>query len=373
MLVGVPTEIKTEEYRVAITPVVVEELVHRGHEVIIQAGAGDGSAIADDELEGVGARVVADAHAVFERADLILKVKEPQLEEVDELAPGQMLFTFLHLAAYPHMAEALISSGVTAIAYETVELASGELPMLTPMSEIAGRMAVQAGARFMERPVGGRGILIGGTTGVPPANVTVIGAGNAGRHATMIAAGMGANVIVLDIDPLPLQRIDELRLGRVVTMRSSRAAIDALIPQTDLLIGAVLVTGARAPVLVSGDHISRMRPGSVVVDIAIDQGGCIETAHETTHAEPTYVVDGVTHFAVGNIPGAVPHTSTYALTNATMPYAVGLADGIEAALARFPELLGGINLAAGHVTHRAVADSLGAPYVEPAKALGIDG
>ncbi|HCO14401.1 MAG TPA: alanine dehydrogenase [Gemmatimonadetes bacterium] len=371
MLVGVPTETKNEEYRVAITPAMAAALVHQGHRVIVQSGAGKGSAIEDDELKESGAEIVPDRVEIFKNSELILKVKEPQLDEVTRLQPGQMLFTFLHLAAYPKISQALVKSGAIAIAYETVQLASGELPMLSPMSEIAGRMAVQTGANLMERTHGGRGILIGGTTDVPPAQVTIIGAGNAGRHAAIVAAGMGANVNILDINPAPLEKIDELRLKQVTTIRSSRETIDSLMPKTDLLIGAVLITGARAPVIISADHIKSMRPGSVVIDIAIDQGGCIETARETTHADPTYVVDGVTHFAVGNIPGAVPHTSTYALTKATMPYVSALTDGIETALKRFPELIGGVNISGGNVTNRSVAESLGMPYTEALTALGL--
>jgi alanine dehydrogenase len=371
VIVGVPAEIKTEEYRIAITPVVVEELVSQGHTVIVESGAGIGSSITDEELLASGASVVATAAEIFETADLILKVKEPQLTEIEMLSEGQGLFTYLHLAAYPKQAEALVESGVTAVAYETVQLPSGELPMLTPMSEIAGRMAAQAGANYMERPHGGRGILIGGATGVPPAEVVVVGAGHAGKHATMVAAGMGARVTVLDIKPGPLREIDELRLGRVVTVQSSKAAIDHYIPKADLLIGAVLVTGARAPVVVTAEHIRQMRPGSVVVDISIDQGGCIETAKETTHAEPTYVVDNITHYAVGNIPGAVPNTSTYALTNATMPYAAALANGMAGAVRRYPELMSGVNVAHGSVTNAAVAAALGYEYRDPAEVLGL--
>jgi alanine dehydrogenase len=372
VLVGVPAEIKTEEYRIAATPVLVEELVMRGHQVIVQAGAGVGSSITDEELTASGAGIVDTAEEIFERAELILKVKEPQHTEIAMLGPNQTLFTFLHLAAYPDQAKALVASGATAVAYETVQLPSGELPMLTPMSEIAGRMAAQAGAYYMERPRGGRGILIGGATGVPPAKVTVVGAGNAGKHAAIVAAGMGANVTILDIKDAPLREIDELHLGRVVTVRSSKYAINEHVPLSDLLIGAVLVTGARAPVIVTADHVKQMRPGSVVVDISIDQGGCIETARETTHAEPTYVVDGVTHYAVGNIPGAVPNTSTYALTNATMPYAVALADGLNAAVKRYPELIDGINTAGGRVTNRPVAESLGLDYHEPSEVIDFD-
>ena len=287
MIVGVPAEIKTEEYRIAITPEFAAELTSRGYAVKVESGAGNGSSISDDELRAAGAKIVPDAAAVFEGSELILKVKEPQLGEVEMLSEGQTLFTFLHLAAYPKQAEALVASGATAIAYETVQLPNGELPMLTPMSEIAGRMAAQAGANYMERPHGGRGVLIGGATGVPPANVTVVGAGNAGKHAAMVAAGMGASVTVLDINPAPLREIDEMRLGRVVTAQSSKAALDYYVPQSDLLVGAVLVAGARAPVVVTAEHIKMMRPGSVVVDISIDQGGCIETARETTTSAPT--------------------------------------------------------------------------------------
>lgn len=369
MIVGVPAEIKTEEYRIAITPVLVKELLARGHEVIVESGAGVGSSIPDDEMRAAGAGIAEGPEEIFDKADLILKVKEPQLGEIEMLGAGQVLFTFLHLAAYPKQAEALLASGVTAIAYETVQLPSGELPMLTPMSEIAGRMAAQVGANYMERPHGGRGVLIGGTTGVPPANVTIVGAGHAGKHATMVAAGMGASVTVLDINAAALRAIDELRLRRVVTVQSSKAAIDRYAPQADLLIGAVLVTGARAPIVVMSEHIRQMRPGSVVVDISIDQGGCIETARETTHAEPTYVVYDVTHYAVGNIPGAVPNTSTYALTNATMQYAAALADGLAGAVTRYPELIGGINVARGRITNRAVAESLGAEFADPAELL----
>ena len=372
MLVGVPTEIKTEEYRIAATPVVIHELVARGHDVIVESDAGMGSSINNEELTKAGAEIVGSADEIFERAELILKVKEPQLAEIEKLTNDQVLFTFLHLAAHPRQAEALAESGVTAIAYETVQLASGELPMLTPMSEIAGRMAVQAGANYMERPRGGRGLLIGGATGVPPATVTIIGAGNAGRNATMVAAGMGASVTLLDINSSRLREIDEMRLGRVLTVQSSRSAIDHYVPISDLIIGAVLVTGARAPVIVTGDQVERMQTGSVIVDISIDQGGCIETARETTHANPTYSVSGVTHYAVGNIPGAVPNTSTYALTNATMPYVAALAEGIGPAAKRHPELIGGINVAGGRITNRAVAESLGSEFTDPRNALHLE-
>lgn len=366
MLVGVPTEIKTEEYRVAVTPIGVRELTSRGHDVVIQAGAGNGSSISDEDFMSVGARIVPTAADVFAEAELILKVKEPQLSEIFMLQEHQTLFTFLHLAAYPAQAAGLIESGATAIAYETVQLASGSLPLLAPMSEIAGRMAAQAGAHHLERPQGGRGVLIGGVAGVPPARVTVLGAGSAGTHAAMIAAGMGANVTILDINVDRLRHLDELHWGRITTVRSSVYSIDEFVPRSDLVIGAVLVAGARAPVVVAEEHIKAMRPGSVAVDISIDQGGCLATSRETSHSDPIYITHDVVHYAVGNIPGAVPNTSTYALTNATLPYVVSLADGADAALARYPELLGGYNVVQGTAVNQAVAESLDVPYTDPA-------
>jgi alanine dehydrogenase len=357
--IGVPTEIKTDEYRVALTPIGVRELASRGHEVIVQAGAGSGSSIADEEFVAVGARLADTAEEVFATSDLILKVKEPQKVEIDRLSEGQTLFTYLHLAAYPEEAQGLLASGATAIAYETVQLASGALPLLAPMSEIAGRMAAQAGAHHLERPQGGRGVLIGGVAGVPPATVTVLGAGSAGTHAAMVASGMGANVTILDINVDRLRHLDELHWGRITTVRSSVYAVEEHIPRSDLVIGAVLVAGARAPVIVAADQVASMRPGSVVVDISIDQGGCIETARETSHADPTYRVGDVVHYAVGNIPGAVPNTSTYALTNATLPYVVALTKGHDAMVDRYPEMLGGYNVVAGKIVHEAVAESLG--------------
>lgn len=371
MLVGVPTEIKTEEYRVAITPVGARELTAHGHEVIIQTGAGEGSSITDDEYRAVGAEIVTDASEVFARSELVLKVKEPQQSEIAMLSEGQILFTYLHLAAYPAIAASLVASGVTAIAYETVQLVSGALPLLAPMSEVAGRMATQAGAHHLERPQGGRGVLMGGVPGVAPAEVTVLGAGSAGINAARIAAGMGAQVTILDINVDRLRHIDEIHGQSMRVIRSSVHAIDEQVPVSDLVIGAVLVAGARAPVVVSAEHVAAMRPGSVVVDISIDQGGCIETARETSHTEPTYLVDGVVHYAVGNIPGAVPNTSTYALTNATMPYAVAIADGLAAAVRRHPELLPGINVVAGRHTNAVVAESLGADHGDALRLLGL--
>jgi alanine dehydrogenase len=370
--IGVPTEIKTEEYRVALTPIGVRELTARGHDVAIQAGAGIGSSISDAEFTATGARIVDTAQEVFATADMVIKVKEPHTSEIAMLREGQTLFTFLHLAAYPDAAAGLLASGATAIAYETVQMPSGALPLLAPMSEIAGRMAAQAGAHHLERPQGGRGVLIGGVAGVPPARVTVLGAGSAGTHAAMIASGMGANVTILDINVDRLRHLDELHWGRITTVRSSVYSIDEFVPQSDLIIGAVLVAGARAPVVVTADQVAEMRPGSVVVDISIDQGGCIETARETSHADPTYMVGDIVHYAVGNIPGAVPNTSTYALSNATLPYVVALADSPSDAIARYPELAFGYNVVAGKTVHHAVAESLGLAYTERAAAgIGV--
>ena len=370
--VGIPTEIKNEEHRVAITPAGVRELTAGGHNVLIQTGAGAGSSISDDDFRAVGADIADDGEQVFTAADMILKVKEPQPGEIEMLHPGQILFTYLHLAAYPAEAKGLLESGVTAIAYETVELPDGALPLLAPMSEIAGRMATQAGAHYLERPAGGRGLLIGGVAGVQPARVLILGAGNAGKNAASVAAGMGAEVIVLDLNVEKLRYLDEVYQGRIVTISSSLYAIDELVPTTDLLIGAVLVAGARAPVVVSREHVAAMRPGTVVVDISIDQGGCIATAIETTHADPIYMDGDVVHYAVGNIPGAVPNTSTYALTNATLPYTVSLAEGLEQALATHPELIPGVNVTRGVVTNEAVASFLDVDFVTPLQALGLD-
>jgi len=371
LIVGVPREIKTEEYRVAITPVGVRELAEHGHQILIETGAGVGSSISDDAYEAVGARIVPSAAEVFASAEMIVKVKEPQPAEIAMLEPRHVLFTYLHLAAYAEEAKGLIASGATAIAYETVQVSNGTLPLLAPMSEIAGRMAAQAGAHYLERPRGGRGVLLGGVPGVSPAKVTVLGAGMAGRNAAMITAGMGADVVVLDLNVTPLRHLDELRWGRVDTVRSSVLAVEHFVADSDLVVGAVLVPGARAPIVVPESLVAAMRPGSVVVDISIDQGGCIATAHETTHTNPVYESHGVLHYAVGNIPGAVPNTATYALTNATLPYVVALADGVREAVLHHPELLGGVNVAGGAVTNEAVAQSLGTKLVSAADAVGI--
>jgi alanine dehydrogenase len=371
VIVGVPREIKTEEYRVAMTPVGVRELVTHGHTVLVEKGAGEGSYIRDEDYEAVGARIVSTAADVFGEARMIVKVKEPQPSEIEMLGEEHLLFTYLHLAAYPEEAKGLLESGATAIAYETVEMPDRSLPLLAPMSEIAGRMAAQAGAHHLERPKGGRGVLLGGVPGVASGRVTVLGAGMAGRNATMIAAGMGAEVTVLDLNVAPLRHLDELQWRNVNTVTSSKLAIEQYVAESDMIIGAVLVAGARAPVVVDEDLVKAMKPGSVIVDISIDQGGCIATARETTHSDPVYEMHGVMHYAVGNIPGAVPNTATYALTNATLRYVVALADGVPEAIGRRPELLGGVNVAGGKVANQAVADFLGVECVDPMDALGI--
>lgn len=370
MIVGVPREVKTAEYRVAITPIGVRELTGHGHEVIIEKGAGEGSSIHDEEYVEQGATIVPNADEVFGSAGMVLKVKEPQDAEVAMLREGQVLFTYLHLAAYPEMAEKLLRRGVVAIAYETVQLPDRSLPLLAPMSEIAGRMATQAGAHYLERAHGGRGVLLGGATGVRPARVVVIGGGMAGTNSAVIAMGMQAEVVVLDTDISRLRAIDSLYQGRIVTLHSNRLNIEDQVIAADLVIGTVLIPGASAPKLVTEDMVRAMKRGAVVVDVAIDQGGCFETSRETTHTDPVYDVHDVIHYAVGNIPGAVPNTSTYALTNATLRYATTLADrGVDGALETHPELLGGLNVFGSHVCHPAVAHSLGKPYVSPLEAL----
>jgi alanine dehydrogenase len=371
VIVGVPKEIKTEEYRVAMTPVGVRELVAHGHRVLVEKDAGAGSFVEDEAYVAVGGEIVPNAAEVFGGADMIVKVKEPQPVEIEMLEERHLLFTYLHLAAYPEEARGLLKSKATAIAYETVELDNGALPLLAPMSEIAGRLAAQAGAHYLEKPKGGRGVLLGGVPGVSPGKVTVLGAGMAGRNAAMIAAGMGAEVTVLDLNVNPLRHLDELQWGNVKTVTSSKFAVEQFVADCDMVVGAVLIPGARAPVIVDEELVQAMRPGSVVVDISIDQGGCIATARETTHSDPVYEMHGVMHYAVGNIPGAVPNTATYALTNATLPYVVALADGVAGAVDRRPELLGGVNVAGGAVANPAVAEYLGVECVDARTALGV--
>jgi alanine dehydrogenase len=371
MKVGVPTEIKEDEYRVALTPAGVRELAERGHEVLIQAGAGEGSAIPDDEYTAQGAKLMEDAPAVFAEAEMILKVKEPQPGEVELLRPGQTLFTFLHLAPNPSLTRGLGKSGATCVAYETVEDERGRLPLLAPMSEIAGKLATQAGAFFLEKPLGGRGILLGGVPGVAAANVMVIGGGAVGLHAAFIAIGMEADVFIYDISIDRLRELDIALGGRCSTVYSSTLAIEEMLPRADLVIGAVLVHGARAPKVVRRDQLNLMRRNAVLVDVAIDQGGCFETSHPTTHRDPTFEVDGVTHYCVANMPGAVPITGTFALTNATLPYVLALADmGVAEAARRDPGLALGVNVAAGRVTHPAVAEAVGEDHTPVSEALG---
>jgi alanine dehydrogenase len=359
LIVGIPKEVKNHEYRVAATPEGVRELVHAGQRVVVEASAGEGSAIADQHYVTAGAEILPDADAVFAAAELIVKVKEPEPEEFERFRPGHVLFTFLHLAADEGLTRFLIERGVRAVAYETVML-DGRLPLLAPMSEIAGRMAPQEGAKYLERPHGGRGVLMGGASGVMPAKVVVLGGGMAGGNAAQIAAGMEAEVVVLDKDVDRLREIDRIWHGRIQTVTSSRLAIEQLVVGADLVIGAVLVPGARAPHLVPAELVRQMRAGSVLVDISIDQGGCFETSHVTTHDDPTFVLDGVVHYAVGNMPGAVPRTSTYALTNVTLPYVLDLAaKGIEAAVRDVPALAIGVNTWDGRVTNAGVAEAHG--------------
>ncbi len=364
MKVGVPTEIKEDEYRVAITPAGVRELVEHGHEVVTQKGAGQGSAIADADFEAQGARVAPDAAAVFAEAEMILKVKEPQPPEVELLRPGQLLFTYLHLAPDPELTRGLCGSGATCIAYETVEDSRGRLPLLAPMSEIAGKIATQAGAFMLEKPLGGRGILLGGVPGVAAATVMVIGGGVVGMNAAFIAIGMEADVFVYEKSIDRLRDLDIAFGGRCSTVFSTTLAVEEMLPRADLVIGAVLVHGARAPYVVRREQLAMMKPGAVLVDVAIDQGGCFETSRPTTHRDPTFEVAGITHYCVANMPGAVPITSTKALTNATLPYAVALADhGAAGAIRRDPGLRPGVNVAGGKVTHPAVAEGVGADCV----------
>jgi alanine dehydrogenase len=372
MIVGVPKEIKPDEYRVAITPAGVREMVEHDHQVLIEVGAGEGSAIADAEFESQGARIVPDASAVFGEAEMVLKVKEPQAAEIEMLRRGQLLFTYLHLAPDPEQTRGLRGSGATCVAYETVEDRRGQLPLLAPMSEIAGKIATQAGAFMLEKPLGGRGILLGGVPGVAAANVMVIGGGVVGMNAATIAIGMQADVFVYDKSIDRLRELEVAFAGACSTVYSTTLAVEEMLPRADLVIGAVLVHGARAPYVVRREQLALMKPGAVLVDVAIDQGGCFETSHPTTHHDPTFEVDEIIHYCVGNMPGAVPITATQALTNATLPYAIALADrGVEEAIRRDPGLRPGVNVAAGQVTHPAVAEAVGVSCVPVEQALEI--
>jgi alanine dehydrogenase len=362
MRVGVVKEIKPDEYRVALTPAGARELRQRGHEVLVETGAGVGSAFTDDEYAAVGAEILP-ADDVWGRAELLLKVKEPIPAEYGRLREGQVLFTYLHLAADEPLTRALVESGTTAVAYETVETDDRQLPLLAPMSEVAGRLSAQAGAYFLEKPLGGRGLLLGGVAGVPPGKVVVIGGGMVGYNAAIIALGLGAHVRILDRSVNRLRYLEEILSGRVELVMSSGLEIERSVLDADVVIGAVLIPGARAPNLVTADMVRAMKPGSVICDVSIDQGGCVETAHATTHSDPVYVVDGVTHYCVSNMPGAVPITSTFALTNVTLPYVEAIADlGLREALARDPALARGVNAMDGKLTYEAVAEAHGLEY-----------
>jgi alanine dehydrogenase len=360
MRIGVPTEIKTDEYRVAITPAGVRELASRGHEVLVQSGAGEGSAMSDEQFRAQGAQIVEDAGAVFAQAELVLKVKEPQPVEVARLREGQTLFTYLHLAAEPELSKGLMASGARCIAYETVVDEEGRLPLLAPMSEVAGKIATQAGAFMLEKPLGGRGILLGGVPGVAAATVLVIGGGVVGMNAAFIAIGMQADVFVFDRSIDRLRDLEVAFGGRASTVYSSTLAIEEMLPAADLVIGAVLVHGGRAPHVITREQLKLMKPQAVLVDVSIDQGGCFETSRPTTHSDPTFEVDGITHYCVANMPGAVPITSTYALTNATLPFVIELAErGIDEALEANAALRMGLNVENGRIIHPAVAEALG--------------
>lgn len=363
MLIGVPKEVKDNEFRVGLVPAGVHALTAAGHTAFIQVGAGEGSGVPDNDYVQAGGKLCPTRDEVWAKAEMIVKVKEPSEEEYPKLKEHQVLFTYLHLAAQPVLTQVLLQRKVTGIAYETVKDEAGRLPLLIPMSEVAGRMATQIGAQFLERNQGGRGILLGGVPGVPPAQVVIIGGGVVGLNAAKIALGMGAQVTILDNNLNQLRYLDDIFLGRVATLASNALTLAQSTRKADLLIGAVLIPGASAPRLVTREMVSTMKKGAVIVDVAVDQGGCVETSHPTTHSHPTFVVDGVVHYCVANMPGAVPRTSTFALTNSTLPYALKLANlGLEGALAADPGLAEGLNVFAGHVTHRGVAEALQLRY-----------
>ena len=372
MRVGVPKEIKNHEYRVGLVPSSVLELVHHGHEVLVQKGAGLGAGLTDDDYIAAGATIIETADEIFASADMIVKVKEPQADERKKLRPGQILFTYLHLAPDAPQTRDLIESGAVCIAYETVTAANGSLPLLTPMSEVAGRLAPQVGAHALEKAQGGRGVLLGGVPGVPAAEVVILGGGVSGTHAATIAVGMGAQVTVVDRSADALKRLASQFGTSISTVFSTRSAIEELVRRADLLIGTVLVPGAAAPKLVTRDMLKTMKPGSVIVDVAIDQGGCVETSHATTHADPTYVVDGVVHYCVANMPGAVARTSTFALNSVTLPFTLALADkGWKQALIQDQYLRDGLNVCEGKLTCEPVAEAHGLPYTSAESVLGL--
>ncbi|HEX7732770.1 MAG TPA: alanine dehydrogenase [Rhodanobacter sp.] len=372
MRIGVPKEIKNHEYRVGLVPSSVQELVHHGHQVLVQAGAGLGAGINDADYVAAGATIAKDADQVFAEADMIVKVKEPLAAERKKLRKGQILFTYLHLAPDLEQTRDLIDSGAICVAYETVTAPNGTLPLLTPMSEVAGRLAPQVGAHSLEKAQGGRGVLLGGVPGVPAAEVVILGGGVSGTHAATIAVGMGAKVTVVDRSADALKRLSAQFGTAISTVFSTRSAIEELVRRADLLIGTVLIPGAAAPKLVTRDMLKTMKPGSVIVDVAIDQGGCVETSHATTHADPTYVVDDVVHYCVANMPGAVARTSTFALNNVTLPFALALANhGWKQALAQDVHLRNGLNVCEGKVTCEPVAQAHGLPYVKAESLLGL--
>jgi len=368
VIVGCPKEIKNNENRVALLPSGVEELVRRGHRVVVEKGAGLGSGVSDEDYVLAGAEMAARHAEVFRLADLIVKVKEPMAREYRLLKPGQLVFTYFHFAANRPLTEAMIRQKIVAVAYETIRTADGELPLLTPMSEIAGRMAIQEGAKYLEKPMMGRGILLGGVPGVAPAQVVILGGGVVGSNAAKVAAGLGARVTILDVNLRRLRYLDDIMPPNVVTLMSNTHNVRDMVTRADLLIGAVLIEGARAPTLVNRAMLKTMKPGAVIIDVAVDQGGCVETCKPTTHSDPTYVIDGVVHYCVANMPGAVGRTSTYALTNATFPYVMALASRGEKAWDENPVLRGGVNLYKGKVTYRPVADTFGLQY-EPLKTV----
>ena len=363
MIVGVPREVKPDEYRVAMLPAGVEDLTAAGHRVLIEAGAGVGSGIPDEQYAQHGAQIVSTAADLFAQANLIVKVKEPQSAEFPLLRPGQIVFTYFHFAADEELTRAVLATGCNAVAYETLTGPRGDLPLLTPMSEVAGRMSIQQGAKFLERPQEGRGILLGGVPGVPPAHIVILGGGVVGKNAARIAAGFQADVVITDINVDRLRMLDDVMPANVTTLYSDRHNIREQLERADLVIGAVLIPGARAPRLVTRDDLGRMKPGAVIIDVAIDQGGCVETARPTSHADPTYIVDGIVHYCVTNMPGAVGRTSTYALCNVTFPYVLRIAThGLTAACALDPGLAAAVNMQAGRVTNQAVAQTFGLQY-----------
>lgn len=370
MIIGVPKEIKNNENRVALTPAGAQELTKRGHTVYVQNTAGEGSGFSDEEYQGAGAKMIKDAAEVFRLADMIIKVKEPIESEYKLIKAGQLVFTYFHFASYEPLTKAMIESKAVCLAYETVENPDRSLPLLVPMSEVAGRMAIQEGAKYLEKPLKGRGILLGGVPGVKPAKVLILGGGVVGSNAAKIAAGMGADVTIMDVNLNQLRYLDDVMPKNVNTLMSSEYVLREIVKSTDLIVGAVLIPGAKAPKLVTRDMLKTMRPGTVLVDVAVDQGGCIETCKPTTHEDPTYIIDDVVHYCVANMPGAVPYTSTLALTNATLPYAIKLAnDGWKKACKESSELRLGLNMINGEVVYKAVADTFNLPYTPVDKFL----